>query len=65
MKLKERRKTQPHLLNQVGVVRAVFRLMDTKSKGQKVSKSFTVHDASVNEVFEVCHKAIEEAVKEN
>jgi len=63
MKLKERRKTQPHLLKQVGVVRVVIRLMDTETERQRVSKSFTVHDASVNEVFEICHKAIESAVK--
>ena len=63
MKLKERRKTQPHLLKEVGVVRVVIRLMDTEAKRQRVSRSFTVHDTSVNEVYDICHKSIENAVK--
>ncbi|MBA7696409.1 hypothetical protein ES703_105056 [subsurface metagenome] len=58
MRLKGRHKTKSHLQNEVGVIRIVIRLLDMKQK-QKVSKSFTIYDASVNQVFKICHEAIE------
>jgi len=58
MRLKGRHKTKSHLQNEVGVIRVVIRLLSTEHK-QMVSKSFTIYDASVNQVFKICHEAIE------
>lgn len=58
MRLKERQKAKQPLLNEVGVIRIVIRLLDVEQK-QMVSRSFTIYDASVNQVFKICHEAIE------